>query len=366
MDGVSKYVMRSVIRLVWAESVRGLTVLLLGGVLVTMLVRAVEGQGTRDPATQPVPFQVAAGDSGKSKTTNQRRAPSSQHKPPEPDASASYVVPVPRGTTSYSGLDDGLQRAQPSMFEPCPPELRGTGFDKLKKDFLEKPRTWGKVSLPADIQKVLGNAQVYVMTGGGNVRQMWGVRQARYYDLAEKLNQFVVDCGQLWTPDNAAELVRVYAFLLAADGELRLENSFAEDDFVAISPGRLESLVTGRVPLVPSFQVRSVKPHLGSDRGSTPAGTISTLTAVIDWGDRQASAMVEFANVCGFPMNTFPERWRSRGSKWPIDILLDIPEPAGRPGDAGTKTFRVSEGPGVQEKAGDDLAPDPGVWGKPG
>ena len=328
------------------KSTRGLVVLLLGGVLVTMVVRAVEGQGTRDPVTHPSPLMLAAGDSGKAKSSNQRTVSLGQHRPPEPDASASYVVPVPRGTTSYTRLDDGLQRAQPRMFEPPPPGLQGSGFDKLQEDFLAKPRTWGRVSLPADIQKVLGSAQVYVMTGGGNMRCLWGVRQVQYYRLPEEVNQFVVDGGQLWSPENATELVRVYAFFLATHEELRLANSFAEDRFVAISPSRVESLVTGRVPLVPGFRVRSVKPYLGSDRGRTPAGTISTLTAVVDWGDHQVSAIVEFTSVYGFPMNTLPERWRSRGSKRPFDIMLDLAEPTGRRGDAGTRTFRVSGGTG--------------------
>jgi len=245
-----------------------------------------------------------------------------------PEATASYVVPVPRGTTTYAQLDAGLRSARPGMFVTPKPGDR-CQYD-LIMDFLEKPRTWGKVVLPKDIQGAVGDARVYIMTGGGNLRSMWGVREDRYYRLPVEVNQFAVDCGLLWSPDNVAELFRVYTFFLAAYERMRIDNSFVHDRFTEISPALVDSLVNGIVPLVPAFTVGSVKPRLGTDRGSTRPGTVSSLSAAVEWEDRTEGASVVFTGVVGFPANTFPEIWKWEGREPPWGIKLNLAHPPER------------------------------------
>jgi hypothetical protein len=346
MGRASRFVIRSVARLVWARSVRGLVVLLLGGVIITLVVRAVEGQGTRDPVSQPGPPQLAAGDSGKAKSQQHPgTAPVPGSQSAKRDASASYVTPIPIGTTAYTQIDAGFVRAQPKIF--IAPDISDSSpYAYLKRDFLQRPRKWGVVSLPKDIQKELGDAEVYIRTGGGNVRGMWGVRGTRFYELPLEMNQFAVDGGLLPGPKNMTQLVRVYTFFMAAYERLRIDGSFKEYRFTGITRARVDSLSSGAIPLVPSFSVKVLEMQVSRDEGPgkkwpTPAGTVAHVEAVIAWGDRQDTTVVDFSMIDGYPHTSFPEGWQWGHRVWGWGIMLLLPSPPQRRGDTGPVEFEV-------------------------
>jgi hypothetical protein len=172
-----------VARLVWARSVRGLVVLLLGGVIITLVVRAVEGQSARDPVTQPPSPQVASGDSsdtGSLDGTQVAMALTRRGGSKSPTTEASYVTRIPEGSATYTELDAARMRWKPGQ---APDLADSTYFAQLVREWLTEPRKWGRVSLPSDVGKALGDPEVYIMSGGGDHREIWALRQGRYYPL---------------------------------------------------------------------------------------------------------------------------------------------------------------------------------------
>jgi hypothetical protein len=183
MGRASRFVIRSVARLVWARSVRGLVVLLLGGVIITLVVRAVEGQSARDPVTQPPSPQVASGDSsdtGSLDGTQVAMALTRRGGSKSPTTEASYVTRIPEGSATYTELDAARMRWKPGQ---APDLADSTYFAQLVREWLTEPRKWGRVSLPSDVGKALGDPEVYIMSGGGDHREIWALRQGRYYPL---------------------------------------------------------------------------------------------------------------------------------------------------------------------------------------
>ena len=148
MGRASKYVVRAVVRLVWAKSVRGLTVLLLGGVLITMLVRAVEGQGTKDPTLQPGPPLVTDGESSGARSLDGAEVAMAPRWRGDraPAAEASYIVRLPAGSAASAAIDAAFLRYD-DMWKwlKAPPLHDSSGVATRTRQFLGQPRTWGRV-----------------------------------------------------------------------------------------------------------------------------------------------------------------------------------------------------------------------------
>ena len=352
MSRAARFVAGSVVRVVWARSIRGLVVLLLGGVIITLVVRAVEGKSARDPVTLPPSPQVASGDSsgtGSLDGTPVAMAPRRGGASGEPEATASYVARIPQGTATYADVDAAFLRYDglwtwfkvPSLHDSGPVAVRA-------RDFLKQPRAWGRVAIPADIQRALGDAEVYVMVGGGNARMMRGVRANRFYDLPREINQFSLDGGLRCGPDNADLFVRVYTFFMAAYERLRLDVSFKEDRFTGITPARVDSLLNGAIPLVSAYRVRILSVLVSSDKGpgvelSTYRGSVGRIRAVVDWGDRLDSTKAEFASVHGFPGMSFPEYWDWGTEVRPWGLLLDSPHAPESRGGLDPVYFKIDD-----------------------
>jgi hypothetical protein len=267
----------------------------------------------------------------------------------EPEATASYVARIPQGTATYADVDAAFLRYDglwtwfkvPSLHDSGPVAVRA-------RDFLKQPRAWGRVAIPADIQRALGDAEVYVMVGGGNARMMRGVRANRFYDLPREINQFSLDGGLRCGPDNADLFVRVYTFFMAAYERLRLDVSFKEDRFTGITPARVDSLLNGAIPLVSAYRVRILSVLVSSDKGpgvelSTYRGSVGRIRAVVDWGDRLDSTKAEFASVHGFPGMSFPEYWDWGTEVRPWGLLLDSPHAPESRGGLDPVYFKVDD-----------------------
>ncbi|MBM3323332.1 hypothetical protein FJY69_07640 [candidate division WOR-3 bacterium] len=305
-------------------------VLLLGGVLVTMLVRAVEGQGTRDPVSHPSPSPADSAYASGARTPGGAPVTAAPERRPgasvSPRATAGYVSPIPAGSETYAMIEAELARRLRPGYDDIS-DADSSEYAWLVRDFVRVPRRWGQVMLPTDIREALGDAQVYVGTGGANWKEMWAMRGDEFYFMPDELNQFVVDGRLLPDTTNVALTMRVYQFFLAAAWRLRLDYSFAEDRFAGVPPRRVDSMVGGLLPLVPAFSVRVLEVEMGTDSGPgstpdtthrpirfardvTPLGTVHYARAVIDWGDRQDTAFVRYSPVVGAPGRSFPERWR--------------------------------------------------------
>ena len=349
MGRASKYVVRSVIRLVWAKSVRGLTVLLLGGVLITMLVRAVEGQGTKDPTLQPGPPLVTDGESSGARSLDGAEVAMAPRWRGDraPAAEASYIVRLPAGSAASAAIDAAFLRYD-DMWKwfKAPPLHDSSGVATRTRQFLGQPRTWGRVPLPADIKRDLGDVDVFVMTGGGNARMMRGVKGTRFYDLPMQLNQLAEDVGLRCTPGNVARVVRAYTFFLAVAQRLRLHESFEEKVGHWDTAALIDSFFDGTKPLVPPYRVRVLDVIVSSYKGrgaklSTYRGSIGRVRAVVDWGDLVDTTSVEFASYDGFPGRSFPETW-SWGTYFDRPGLrLEGPRRPERRGDLGPVEFKV-------------------------
>ena len=328
MGRASKYVARSVIRLVWAKSVRGLVVLLLGGVLITMLVQAVEGQGTRDPVTQPPAPPVASDDTGAARSmsgTQVAMALRCDGTDVRSDRMASYVTPIPRGTTLYSDLDEAMLRTWPSSF-PIPDSGDRSRWADYWRPFHQVPRNWGLVPLPKDIRQAVGSGEVYVMTGGGGQQMLVGVRDRILYELPDGLNDFLAHGGFVPSPQNVAEMLRVYTFFILAHERLAFDPSEPMSQLARPSPAHLDSVARAIIPLVPVYETRilSVDMNVTSLTGR-PQRFVSGLRALLRHDGRQDTMTVEFDLSGWYPGKSFPARWHTGIRRTPPELLKRFP-----------------------------------------
>jgi hypothetical protein len=302
-------------------------VLLLGGVIITLVVRAVEGQSARDPVSQPAPPLVASGDTttthsldGTQVAMALRRRGGSE----SPIVEASYVTLVPEESKEYAEIDAARV---PRGRVHYPDSADRTDDAKMVRDWLTKPRKWGRVTLPGDVRKALGDAEVYLMSGGGGHEEMWGALRGQYYLLPVELNQLAVDAGFIPSRSNLEQLMRVYGFfVIASDRMFRFHADF-------------DSALNGEIPLVRPFRLGMLGARLATDKGphyemEMPKYTAGIARAVMDWGNSQDTVTLTFAGSVGIEGAVFPYEWTTghdgRIGFWKHDFQMPSPPPEKR------------------------------------
>jgi hypothetical protein len=328
MGRASKYVVRSVIRLMWARSVRGLMVLLLGGVLITMLVRAVEGQGARDPVSRPASPQVASDDSSGARSLDGAQVAmvlNCDGAGVRSDRTASSLSPVMRGTAMYAELDAAILHSRPNWF-PLPDSGDHCERAESLRSFHQTPRTWELVPLPKDIRQAVGNGEVYFMAGGGEQRMLVGVRDRALYDLPHELNDFLVDGGFILSPQHVADVVRVYTFFMLAYERVALGPSKGVNELTGPPQARLDSIERALIPIVPVYDTRilSVDMSVTSLTGR-PQRFVRGVRAQLSHDGRQDTMSVEFDLSGWYPGKSFPARWHTGIRRTPPELLKRFP-----------------------------------------
>jgi len=318
-------------------------VLLLGGVLVTMVVRAVEGQGTRDPVSHPTP-PVVAGDSSGARSLDGTQVAMALRRRGDgysPISEASFVTIVPEGSATYSEIDAARMRMDRARL---PDSADDTDAAIDTRNWLTRPRKWGQVALPSYVSKALGNVQVYLMLGGGCHEEIIAKREGRLYDLPAQLNQLAADAGFLTSRGNLELVMRVYAYFLFASD--RLLAWYADFD----------SALNGQIRLVRPFRLKMLGARLHSDKGTRhememPEHGSGIAKAVVDWGDSRDTVVVVFAGSVGFEGVVFPYDWTTgSGLRAPRGYgrhLLDAPAPPlQKRGELENIEFEVVQSPG--------------------
>jgi hypothetical protein len=150
-------------RLIRRKVVRSLLVILLGGVVVTLVVRAVEGSETGNPVD--VYAQVDAydgyGPSGGGYDTPAPRVGNGMQV-----SQPGYVASLDRASAEASGVDAAFMRS--AYMKDILRYLSASAEDDPLFQFASRSRRWAKVLLPDDVKKTLCGAEAYVVTGAGN------------------------------------------------------------------------------------------------------------------------------------------------------------------------------------------------------
>jgi hypothetical protein len=300
-------------RLIRRKVVRSLLVILLGGVVVTLVVRAVEGSETGNPVD--VYAQVDAydgyGPSGGGYDTPAPRVGNGMQV-----SQPGYVASLDRASAEASGVDAAFMRSayMKDILRYSPDSASGIPLFQ----FATRPRRWARVLLPDDVKEVLHGADAYVVTGAGNGRELVALRNTSVYVLPGDLTPLLADAGVVFGRRNAPEWMNTFAFFIIAARRLGLDFAYEEVDPRSPSSSMAEalkdSILDARAPLVPDFSVSqlAVTTATESDPGRllmTPSGAVSRVTAVVQWGQQRERVAVDLVGTAEFDDRSFPYQW---------------------------------------------------------
>ncbi len=180
--------------------------------------------------------------------------------------------------------------------------------------FLGGTRHWARIALPTDIDRALRGTEVFVVSGKGNGRALFAVRDSTYYELPSGLDQLCVDAGMRLDRTDLPTWMRLYAFFMIGANRIALYDRFLPD--VGGAPAVIDSVLDGTISLVPEYDVviKSLEVAKEKDKGGaaslfTPVGALARVVADVTWTDQRHTVSVTLGGVIGYGKRSFPMEW---------------------------------------------------------